>query len=91
MSIKVCIVGAPGKLGKYMVQHALDRGYEPVWRRHVGDPILESNLTRRTDFALFMVEALTNDSLIHEAPAIVGCQTPSALAYAAAARNRPNT
>ena len=29
MSIeKVCIVGASGKLGQYMVQHALDRGYE---------------------------------------------------------------
>jgi NAD(P)-dependent dehydrogenase (short-subunit alcohol dehydrogenase family) len=44
----------------------------PVWSRHVGDPILESNLTRRVDFALFMVEALTNDELVHEAPAIVG-------------------
>jgi NAD(P)-dependent dehydrogenase (short-subunit alcohol dehydrogenase family) len=55
----------------------------PVWSRHVGDPILESNLTRRVDFALFMVEALENDELIHEAPAIVGRQTPSALAHAA--------
>jgi hypothetical protein len=55
----------------------------PVWSRHVGDPILESNITRRVDFALFMVAALENDELIHEAPAIVGCQTPSALAYAA--------
>jgi hypothetical protein len=53
----------------------------PVWSRHVGDPILESNRTRRVDFALFMVEALTNDELIHEAPAIVGCRTPSALAH----------
>jgi NAD(P)-dependent dehydrogenase (short-subunit alcohol dehydrogenase family) len=52
----------------------------PVWSRHVGDPILESNMTRRIDFALFMVAALENDELIHEAPAIVGCQTPSALA-----------
>jgi hypothetical protein len=52
----------------------------PVWSRHVGDPILESNITRRVDFALFMVEALDNDKLIQEAPAIVGCQTPSALA-----------
>jgi hypothetical protein len=25
---KVCIVGASGKLGQYMVRHALDRGYE---------------------------------------------------------------
>jgi hypothetical protein len=55
----------------------------PVWSRHVGDPILESNVTRRVDFALFMVEALENDELVHEAPAIVGRQTPSALAYAA--------
>jgi NAD(P)H-binding len=55
----------------------------PVWSRHVGDPILQSNLTRRVDFALFMVEALTNDQLIHEAPAIVGRLTPSALAAAA--------
>lgn len=27
---KVCIVGASGTLGKYMVQHALDRGYDVV-------------------------------------------------------------
>jgi NAD(P)-dependent dehydrogenase (short-subunit alcohol dehydrogenase family) len=148
--MRVCIVGASGKLGQYMVQHALDRGYEvvgvcreqsaakldgftgritvipgatddrevirtavagcdgvltvlvprgvhvvrgseleegesqglPVWSRHVGDPILASNITRRVDFALFMVTALENDSLIHEAPAIVGCRTPSALAHA---------
>jgi hypothetical protein len=53
----------------------------PVWSRHVGDPILESNITRRVDFALFMVEALENDELIHEAPAIVSCQSPSALAH----------
>jgi hypothetical protein len=54
----------------------------PVWSRHVGDPILESNITRRVDFALFMVAALENDELIQEAPAIVGCQTSSALAHA---------
>lgn len=53
----------------------------PVWSRHVGDPVLESNLTRRIDFALFMVAALADDSLIHEAPAIAGCQTASAVAH----------
>jgi uncharacterized protein YbjT (DUF2867 family) len=55
----------------------------PVWSRHVGDPILESNITRRVDFALFMVRALENDQLVHEVPAIVGCRTPSALAHSA--------
>ena len=28
--MKICIIGASGKLGKYMVQHALDRGYQVV-------------------------------------------------------------
>lgn len=60
----------------------------PVWSRHVGDPILKSNRTRRIDFALFMVEALTNDELIHEAPAIVGCRTASALAFRNAVSER---
>ncbi len=56
----------------------------PVWARHVGDPILASNLTRRVDFALFMVHALEDDALVREAPAIVGRQTASALAHATA-------
>jgi len=47
----------------------------PLWSEHVGDPILRRNLTRRVDFALFMVDALTNEELIHKAPAIVGRQT----------------
>jgi hypothetical protein len=36
-----------------------------------------------------MVAALENDELVREAPAIVGCQTPSALAYAAAISGTP--
>jgi hypothetical protein len=56
----------------------------PVWSRHVGDPVLESNLTRRVDFALFMVAAITDDTLVQEAPAIVGRATPSALAHVGA-------
>ena len=55
----------------------------PVWSWQVGDRILESNITCRVDFALIMVEALENDELVHEAPAIVGRQTPSALAHGA--------
>jgi NAD(P)-dependent dehydrogenase (short-subunit alcohol dehydrogenase family) len=56
----------------------------PVWSEHVGDAVLESDITRRVDFALFMVEAIENDDLVHEAPAIVSRQSPSALAHAAA-------
>lgn len=54
----------------------------PVWSRRVGDPILASNMTRRIDFALFMVAAATDDSLVQEAPAIVSGQSASALAHA---------
>jgi len=54
----------------------------PVWSHHVGDPVLASNRTRRIDFALFMVHALTDEELVQEAPAIVGCLTQSALAHA---------
>lgn len=53
----------------------------PLWSEHVGDPVLESNRTRRIDFALFMVAALEDDELIQQAPAIVGCKTASALAF----------
>lgn len=50
----------------------------PIWAEHAHDPRLASNLVRRTDFALFMVHALTDDGLIHKAPAIVGRIAPSA-------------
>ena len=140
--MKVCIVGASGKLGQYMVRHALERGYEVVgvcressvpklaafegritvlpgptddpevigravagcdgvltvlapwgvrqYASGTAQAVLDHarpgarlifNLTRRVDFALFMVEALTDDTLVQEAPAIVGCRTPSALAH----------
>ena len=62
----------------------------PVWSPHVGDPILASNMTRRVDFALFLVEALIDDSLIHAAPAIVSRASDSALAHAGD-RGSPST
>ncbi len=62
----------------------------PVWSEHVGDPVLASNRTRRVDFALFMVDALTNDGLVQKAPAIVGRETPSARAAREGRRNRPS-
>jgi hypothetical protein len=83
--IEACrLVFASNKLWTVVRGSDLEEGASrgvPVWSKHVGDPVLESNTTRRTDFALFMVAALENDSLIHEAPAIVGCDTPSARAY----------
>jgi hypothetical protein len=48
----------------------------PVWSRHVGDPILASNITRRVDFALFMVAALENDELVHEARRLSAARRP---------------
>lgn len=60
----------------------------PAWSRHVGDAVLASNLTRRVDFALFMVDAWSRDELIGEAPAIVGAQTASALAHSASDSKR---
>ena len=56
----------------------------PVWSSHVGDHVLASNRTQRIDFALFMVEAITNDDLIQQAPAIVSRRAPSAVAFATA-------
>jgi hypothetical protein len=38
--------------------------------------------SRATDFALFMVDALERDELIHEAPAIVSRKSQSALTHA---------
>lgn len=52
----------------------------PVWSKYVDDPKLKSNITRRIDFALFMVHAIENDNLINEAPAIVSSKSESAMA-----------
>lgn len=58
----------------------------PVWSRHVGDAVLASNLTRRIDFAAFMVHALTDPALEREAPAIVGCRSASAKRWSGSER-----
>src|SRR5262245_44956713 len=67
----------PGGWSNYASGTAVDRGAgqqtrggrksgAPVWSRHVGDPVLASNLTRRVDFALFLVAALDKDELVQE-------------------------
>ena len=68
--------------GRWTVVRApdLDEGPSeglPVWSEHVGDPILASGRVRRSDYALFMVDAISNDALIQKAPAIVGCKAES--------------
>ena len=55
----------------------------PIWAPHVGDPRLRSNRLRRTDFALFMVRALTSPAFVRDAPAIVGRGSVSVAAYGA--------
>ncbi len=42
----------------------------PVWADHAHDPKVAKNRTRRTDFARFMVHALTAPDLLRRAPAI---------------------
>lgn len=36
---RVCIIGASGKLGQYMVQQALDRGYQVVGDCRLSDTL----------------------------------------------------
>lgn len=96
--MKVCIIGASGKLGQYMIEHCLARGYEltgvcretsvgklerfkgqiEIFPGATNDAALIAKAMQGC--ALFMVDALTNDALIHEAPAIVSCKSQSAQA-----------
>lgn len=46
----------------------------PIWAEHVGDSRISHNITRRIDFATFMVAALKNEVLIQKAPAIASCK-----------------
>ncbi len=67
-AMKVCIIGASGKLGRYMVQHALDRGHEVVGvcrKKSVGKlDEFEGRIT--------VVSGATNDRDVIER-AVAGC------------------
>lgn len=65
---RVCIVGASGKLGQYMVEHALDRGYEVVG---VCRPESVSKLDRFAD-RISIVPGRTDDRDVIRR-AVAGC------------------
>jgi nucleoside-diphosphate-sugar epimerase len=66
--MKVCIVGASGKLGRYMVRHALDRGYEVV------GVCRERSVEKLTEFKqrIRIVPGATNDRDVIK-KAVEGC------------------
>ena len=65
--MRVCIVGASGKLGQYMVQHALDRDYG---RWHAG----EGSVAKLDAFKgrITVIQGATNDREVIER-AVAGC------------------
>ena len=65
---RICIIGASGKLGRYLVQHALDRGYEVVAVcREVSVEKLEEFSARIT-----IIPGATDDRQVIER-AVAGC------------------
>jgi hypothetical protein len=66
--MKVCIVGASGKLGQHMVRYVLDRGYEVVGVCH------EQSVGKLDAFAgrITIVPGATNDRAVIE-KAVAGC------------------
>jgi uncharacterized protein YbjT (DUF2867 family) len=66
--MRVCIVGASGKLGQYMVRHALDRGYEVV------GVCREQSVGKLDAFAgrITIVPGATDDRAVIE-KAVAGC------------------
>ena len=66
--MRVCIVGASGKLGQYMVQYALDRGYEVVGVCRQESVAKLDGFNRR----ITIVPGATNDAEVIKR-AVAGC------------------
>ena len=62
--MKVCIVGASGKLGQYMIQHCLDRGYEVVG-------VCRENSIPKLDRYKDLIDALYGDEEAYKVEASV--------------------
>ena len=73
--MRVCIVGASGKLGTYMVRHALERGYDVV------GVCREQSVSKLAEFEgrITVVPGATNDRAvirpheIHNVPVKTRC------------------
>jgi len=63
----------------------------PVWADHAHDPLMASDALKRVDYALFMVEALTDDRFIQQAPALNGRGLAPATAHAGSAKAAANS
>ncbi len=65
---KICIVGASGKLGRYMVQHALDKDYEVV------GVCREQSVHKLDEFKdrITIIPGFTNDRSVIQ-KAVAGC------------------
>ena len=66
--MKICVIGASGKLGKYLVQLALDRGYEVVG---VCRPRSAGKLEEFKD-RIVIIPGATNDRAVIR-HAVAGC------------------
>ncbi len=82
---EVCIVGASGKLGQYMVQHALDRGYEVI------DVCRERNVGKLDVFKgrITVMPGATNDREVIE-KAVAGCDGVLTVPYRRNSNDNPN-
>ncbi|KAA0254306.1 MAG: hypothetical protein DPW18_12455 [Chloroflexi bacterium] len=67
-SNEICIIGASGKLGRCMIEHALDRGYE------VSGVCQERNMSKLDAFKrrITLIPGATNDRAVIE-QAVAGC------------------
>ena len=59
----------------------------PVWSRHAAIPSSRATRPAASTSPSSLVDALTNDELVQEAPAIVSCKSESALAHAGEAEH----
>src|SRR5579885_2806187 len=66
--MKVCIIGASGKLGRYMVKHSIDRGYEVI------GVCREKSVPKLAEFAdkITIYPGATDDREVIE-KAVAGC------------------